>query len=72
MKIIEVHLIQLPIRFVLKEYLYAHGYSVFFQLLWLSAQVCLVIGMFVFAVKLKYSFPWFEAVNFTQSLVCIQ
>ena len=72
MKIIEVHLIQLPIRCVLKEYLYAHGYSgcaPTFMTVSSSVSgdrdVCL-------CCETKYFFPRFEAVNFAQSLECIQ
>ena len=72
MKIIEVHLIQLTIRCVLKDYLYARGYAV-------CAPTFMTVGSGVsgdrdvcLCCETKYFFSWFEAVNFTQSLECIQ
>ena len=52
MKIKEVHLIQLPIRCVLKEYLLCVWlFSLYSNFYDCQLKVYLVIGMFVFAVK---------------------
>ena len=52
MKIKEVHLIQLPIRCVLREYLlYMWLFSLYSNFYDCQLRVCLMIGMFVFAVK---------------------
>ena len=52
MKIKEVHLIQLPIRCVLKEYLICVWlFSLYSNFYDCQLKVCMVIGMLVFAVK---------------------